>query len=314
MTRRDAGLEERDGLHLFLWGFLGYFAALILLTGIFSPATWHLAEAAGTPFSSFRRAFDATVTVTALALLIPLLRFWGLRQWQDFFGAQSRIGVGDWRALPREWLTGFAIATTIALGLVGLYLALGWRTWMGGASLSQVITDFLLCTLLGLHEEFLFRGVFFLGALALVGRWWKSWAVLHALFFAFGHYLKAKPLAGEVTWLSGWQTWTTVATGINWPECVNTALLGITLCLLAKKTGRLWMGLGLHGGLVFWIRHLHSVTALGVATPLAVVGANLRSGWMPTLVLAALTIAAWKICARLPQEKTHVALRKNHPA
>jgi CAAX protease family protein len=173
--------------------------------------------------------FDATDFllsdgVGALAALLVAMRF-------------ARVegrGISDYglplraAAIP-QLLTGIgwgaaAVALTFALvAMVGGASVSGWA--LHGSALARSIVAWSATMLvLGLYEEYLFRG-YVLVALARGVGFWPAAVVLSVGFGALHYY--TKPME-------------------NVADALAVGLIGLFLCLTIRRTGTLWLAIGFH--------------------------------------------------------------------
>jgi uncharacterized protein len=160
-----------------------------------------------TGLSPGRVAFYAVINLlTALAYGLPVRQAFGARFWEGFaIEVISAAAV----ALGMMALGGMRVDGLSLRGAAILWAALAW---LGS------------CLLIGVAEEYLFRGY-------LLQTLWKSlgfWpaAILIALWFGADHYF-FKP--GENLW-----------------DLISLVSIGIWLCYSVLRTGSLWLAAGYH--------------------------------------------------------------------
>jgi uncharacterized protein len=175
-----------------------------------------------TGLSPGRVAFYAVINLlTALVLTWILGLYEGRRI--DAYGLPVRQAFG-----ARFW-EGFAIgvisAAAVALGMMALGgMKVDGLSLRGAAILWAALAWLGSCLLIGVAEEYLFRGY-------LLQTLWKSlgfWpaAILIALWFGADHYF-FKP--GENLW-----------------DLISLVSIGIWLCYSVVRTGSLWLAAGYH--------------------------------------------------------------------
>lgn len=140
----------------------------------------------------------------------------------DAYGLPVRYAFG-----AKFW-EGAALGA-LAAGLVGVaMIGVGAMTvqglaLQGSALVAQTAWWFIVMVLVGINEEYIFRGY----PLQTLGRGMGFWpaAVLLSLLFGAAHVPKPNENAIDIT---------------------NIILLGILLCLTVQRTGSLWLAAGLH--------------------------------------------------------------------
>ena len=170
----------------------------------------------------------AAIAFNELILLVPALMATGA------FALYEHRRIGDYgmpfrRALGRNTWEGFAVGLVMA-GLVGVGMwALGGLRIGGfavaGAPLLIHATAWLMaCIMIGIAEEFAFRGYLLCAFWRDLGFW--PAAVLAAAVFVALHYFY-KP-------------------GENLRDVVTLAGLALLLCDTLRRTGTLWFAVGFH--------------------------------------------------------------------
>jgi membrane protease YdiL (CAAX protease family) len=197
---------------------------------------------------AFQKYFNRGVLIAALALLWPLVRWLGIRNWRPPAFQRDALWKG------RLW-TGFCVGG-------GAMVLLGAALWGAGVYRFRGVPDAAAAlsvagsaVAVGLLEESLFRGA--LTGLLLRGMgatgalWWTSG------LFALVHFLKPDPSVKvlEVGWLSGFElvphSFHQFAQPLLFLGGFGTLLtLGLVLGVALQRTGSLWMSIGFHAGLV----------------------------------------------------------------
>jgi membrane protease YdiL (CAAX protease family) len=117
-------------------------------------------------------------------------------------------------------------------------------------------------------EEVLFRGAIYT-ALRRAGS--QAGALLSSsAIYAITHFFARPENPSIVEWHSGFQILGGMLAGFTdlatiFPGFLNLTLLGIILALAFRQTGALWVSIGLHAALVFWIK-LYAAATNQVAT------------------------------------------------
>ena len=238
-----------------------YVVAVILLGALFAPwlfwavQRWAAQLSVAQPLVAypFRRVFNRSIMIVALAALWPLLRAIGFRSWSDLGYPRTR---GWWRHALLGWALGagslaLVIIATVAWGSRSL------RLDRPAGQMAAVTLHFLLAgILIALIEETCFRG-------ALQGALQRGMSAVLAVVLASAvysalHFLKPNGVsipADQVAWNSGF----TCLRGIvsqsyrltdDLVAFVTLFLAGCVLGLAYAKTGALYLPIGLHAGWV----------------------------------------------------------------
>jgi len=196
--------------------------------------------------------FDSVTTRSILILVViglwPAIRL----------GRIPRIRFGDRAYLPPG----------LALGLVSMTLLMGMGFILRAYSfdldpelrrVSEWLEMIFGALLIGLLEEFLFRGLVF-KTLRRATRFWPAAAIASA-FFAIVHFAKPEQLVGTVyghrdaglqlaesMFYFGHEAWH------YFPFMLTLFVMGLVLCRVVERTGSIWYAIGLHAGWVFAMR------------------------------------------------------------
>jgi uncharacterized protein len=207
--------------------------------------------------TGFQRFFNRSVLISAFLLLIPLLRSIGLERLQN-------LGL---RKNPRRishFLGGFLIST-------GTISALGaCLLWLDICELKSPLPWYHLPPLLltaisvALIEESLFRGAI----LGLIRQTFPTVpaAIFVATLFSIIHFLTpAKEQIVAVRWYSGFELLPHAFGRFLDPWMVlggftTIAILGLLLAHATIRTCSLWLGIGVHSGLIFGKMGFNKVT------------------------------------------------------
>ena len=199
---------------------------------------------------------------TARKILVPLFMVvWILllrlprQAWPEWLGWPTQG-----RHPARLVATGLAFgAASVILMQVGLYAG-GARVMdpsYGWGRLAVKTVGYLFAALvLGLLEETLFRGVLH-RSLRVDSLGWRGWGLglLSAALFAAAHFLRPtddRPVEGW--WDTGIACLAALGTiPPRWPEAFGLLLVGLVLMALRKRTGSIWLSVGVHAGWV-WIQ------------------------------------------------------------
>lgn len=239
--------------------------------------------------TDFQRFFDRSVLLSAFVLLVPLLRWLGL----------DRLGKLGLRKNPRRivhLLGGFLISacTMSALG-AGL---LGFDIWQLKNPLPWHLLPpiFLTAVSVGLIEEALFRGAI----LGLVRQTVSTVpaAIFVSALFSIVHFLNpARDQIAVVQWYSGFELLPLAFWRFSDPLTVlggftTIAILGLMLAHATIRTCSLWLGIGVHSGLIFAKMGFNKITKkIQDVTPWF--GGDITVGLGSVLVLLLLWFLIW---------------------
>lgn len=203
---------------------------------------------------------------TLLVALVSVLLL-GLRPWRD-------RPPGTWGLHGREARPGdAAVGVALAFALLGVLLAgqwaAGWFSWDRAKGMQKLSSraPALLVTAVGIAflEETFFRG-WLLNRFLRTLRPFAAAAATSALFAlphlfketTAPHGLSADP-AGAWATLSAWAG-AAVDLSVSVPRMLGMFLLGLALAAGFLRTRSLWLGIGLHGGAVFFVQALSALT------------------------------------------------------
>jgi membrane protease YdiL (CAAX protease family) len=254
----------------------------------------HFQQLAFLASTDFQRYFDRSVLISAFLLLLPILQWIG-------WGRLKSFGL---RKNPRRishLLGGFAIsaATVSALG--------AFLLWLDVLELKDPLPWNLLPPILltaisvAVIEETLFRGAI----LGLVRQTLTTCpaAVLVSALFSIVHFLNPeKQLIETVTWYSGFELlphtfWRFSDPLIVLGGFIAIGILGLLLAHATIRTSSLWLGIGIHSGLVFSKMGLNKVTKrVQDLTPWF--GSDITVGLGSMLILLFLWSVIWLVYLR----------------
>jgi membrane protease YdiL (CAAX protease family) len=194
--------------------------------------------------------------------------------WRRMFRAQFWQGALLGFAFITSLLAAMRLAGVFSFGTIALHGAGIWRWAIGYA---------LVFILVGLREEFRSRGYGLYTLAAGIGFW--PAAILWSAFFGFAH-------SGN--------------SGENWIGLINAGIFGLLACLLLRRTGNLWMSIGLHAGFDWSETFLYGVADSGNVLPGHLLSSS-SSGpaWLSggtvgpegSLLCTLVIAVVWAICA-----------------
>ena len=155
--------------------------------------------------------------------------------WRKMFRAEFCRGV----------FLGFASITALlmVLRLVGVF-HFGAIALHGAEIWKWAIIYALVFILVALREEFRARG-YALFTISMGIGFWPA-AILSSAYFGYSHHLNA---------------------GEDWIGLVNAGVFGLLACLLLRRTGNLWMPIGLHMAFDWGETYFYGVAYSGNALP-----------------------------------------------
>ena len=243
-------MKEIRSILLFLAG-TALFGALLapwLFRGGRALAAQGVAPFLGTV--DFAQYFDRAVLVAAVALLWPTLRT--LR-----IGSRAGLGIEPdargWTHLAVGFLAGFA-----CLGLFAA-VALHFEVYKFKPSppWSDLAKVAVSAGVVAVLEEWLFRGAF----LGIFRRAMGKWAAVFCVsaIYSILHFVKPPGAAlapEQIDWLTGLRVLPSCFAKFAEPMLLGAGfttlfLLGWILAWAALRTRALWLGIGLHAGLIF---------------------------------------------------------------
>ena len=280
---------------------LAYLAAVFLAGCLVAPPIYwagQALEAAGvTDWLAkfpFHRVLSRCLQVSALVLLVPALRWIGLRRPSDLHLCRNSRSFADLTA-------GLALSVALVAAVALLCLLAGWSEARSGALWSGLLRIVPTAAAVSVVEEVVFRGVV-LG----ISLWSLPRAAAIAwttVLFVVVHFIKPAKTAmaaDAVHWWTGFAEALRFADGLPAPGILffgaaSLFAAGWILGSVAVATRSLWLPIGLHAGWVFAQQTSNlflQTTATGPSGWLPWVGPNLVSGAVPTglVPLAALLV------------------------
>lgn len=257
------------------------------------PVFGHLAE------DRFERVATRCVQIIALLLIWPCLKR---------SGTVARVApMLRWsRERGRFFLRWFAFGVASMVVVYAVGFAIGMYQFdpqtSGAARMATGAVKVLLsAVLVGLLEEYLFRGFIF-GVLRERLRLWGA-AFLSSALFSLIHFLRPRlPAPPEsITWTSGFELiphmFTLFRPAYDWDFALTLFLMGLTLCALLALHGHFYGIAGLHAG---WVWVLQSGMRLVNQEPRRHNvwfgwGDNPAQGALVTLIALLFAIAAWNM-------------------
>jgi uncharacterized protein len=244
--------------------------------------------------TDFERYFSRSVLISAFILLLPILQWIGLERFKS-------LGLHKNPRRIKHLLGGFVISagTVSALGalLLGLDVLELKNPFPWGLLPPILLTAFSVAAI----EEALFRG-------AILGLVRQTFTVRPAVvfvsaLFSIVHFLN--PERGHivaVSWYSGFELlphtlWRFADPFIILGGFTAIGILGLLLAHATIRTSSLWLGIGIHSGLIFGKMGLNKITKrLQDLTPWF--GSDITVGIGSILILLFLWSLIWLIYLR----------------
>ena len=287
---------------------LAYFLAVIVLGALLAPPLYWLGQAVAArgvmqflAETEFQKFFNRGMLVAALVLLWPTIKW--LR-----VGSARELGLEPDQRWWKRLVVGFLIAGSLVALLGAAYLGAEVYHFKKELHFEKTPPLLLSALIVALLEEGLFRGAI----LGLFRRTMKPWPAIVATsaIFSAVHFLKPDEnvQVEHVHWLAGFELVPHVFHQFAEPLLLlggftTIFVLGIMLADVTTRTRSLWMGIGLHAGLVF-VKMSFSKLTKRESAHLPWIGEELQIGLVPVGVL----LLAWVI-ARLWLQ--YVDLRSN---
>lgn len=194
--------------------------------------------------------------------------------WRNMFRARFWQGMAIGFAAISALLLAMRAAGVFHLNGVALH---GADIWKWAAIYALVFM------LVALREEFRARGYGLFTLTAGLGFW--PAAVLSAVFFAYSHHLNS---------------------GEDWIGLVNVGVFGLLLCFLLRRTGDLWMPIGLHLAFDWGETYFYGVADSGQVAPGHLLNSSSAgAAWLSggtvgpegSVLCTALILVVWALCA-----------------
>lgn len=207
--------------------------------------------------TDFQRFFNRAVLVSAFLLLIPLLRWIGLQRLQNLGLRKNPQGIP-------HLLGGFLISACTMSALGASLLGLDICELKDPFPWDLLLPILLTAISVALIEEALFRGAI----LGLVRQTIPTLpaAIFVSALFSIVHFLNpAREQIAVVCWYSGFELLPHAFWKFSEPLTVlggftTIGILGLLLAHATVRTSSLWLGIGIHSGLIFSKMGFNKVT------------------------------------------------------
>lgn len=269
MSRPDSLPEPRFAAARTALAWAAVFAGSLVLAAALVPLVHSAVRALGLPQGwSFSRVFNRVAMAAALVALVVLRRWTG---WREAAPLLRRSGPAE---AASEALAG------LCAGLVAVAAGVAWAFAAGRLGPPLMPFDFatprvaslvLGASLAALIEEIFFRGLI-LGSLAARCRWTTAALVSSALYSVV--HLLSSDRRFEVAAFSpgaGFHYLGRSLTGqlelAALPPLCGLFLTGLVLALVVRRSGSLWLAVGLHAGLAASFQILRQASHVLEAIP-----------------------------------------------
>jgi membrane protease YdiL (CAAX protease family) len=244
--------------------------------------------------TDFQRYFDRSILISAFLLLLPILQWIGM-------GRLKSLGLRKNPRRIRHLLGGFAISAGTVSALGALLLGFDVLELKDPLPWDQLPPILLTAISVAVIEETLFRGAI----LGLVRQTLTTCpaAVFVSGLFSIVHFLNpGRDLIATVRWYSGFELLPHVFWRFSDPLLVlggfiAIGILGLLLAHATIRTSSLWLGIGIHSGLVFSKMGLNKLTKrVQDVTPWF--GSDITVGLGSILILLVLWSLIWLLYLR----------------
>ena len=218
-----------------------FLTQVILPSGVFSLASTLFGRQRG-GYSPGFLLFLELANFGFVAILTLVLGFMEGNPWSNYgLPLKQAFRANFWVGL----LLGLAEASVL-IGLIEVFGGFSLDGWAlhGGAIFGWALFHFMFFALVGLYEEFLFRGYPQVALSKLIGFWPAGIAL--SIGFGLVHLNNR---------------------GENWVGATSVALVGLLFVFTLKRTGNLWYAVGLHAGFDWAQSFLYSVPDSGEMMP-----------------------------------------------
>jgi uncharacterized protein len=213
-------------------------------------------------------------------------------------------------------MNGMLIGMLILIGLIGGQIASGARVVVLGHSSHQIwdivrvaLSGAVGGLLVGLIEEFFFRGPMHTGARRSLGFW--PVALLTGLFYSLVHFIRPLPFGDAPVDIAN--ALHSMFGGLaqldrldqHFDRFVALWIAGIFLSMVRERTGNILWAIGIHAGWVAIIKLGKLLTdADPHATTAYLISSDGVTGWLSSIWMGAIALIYWRISAtRSPRSR-----------
>ena len=255
-ARKDKFVASRDRFPLThpmrparaLWGFLIF---VFVGAALISPWIHHGLVAAGFTGIPFRRVVNRCLIGLALIGLWPFVKALGVR-------SRDELGLKKYPQLGRDLMRGLLIGSALLMLAAAVSLAVGASHWVPRVGWGkQIGSAFATAVTVAMLEEILFRGAIMTAFTRISGA--VAGIVVSSGLYGILHFFGRPENPTVVDWKAGFVVLGRMFAGFTEfqqvvPGFFSLTLLGVILALAFRRTGALIMSMGIHAGLVFWVK------------------------------------------------------------
>jgi membrane protease YdiL (CAAX protease family) len=264
-----------------IYGILGFFGLWVFLTALLAHPVAQWVEGMAPGVFPFSRVFGRVQLGVALGLVPVLLWYW-----QD--SPKGFFDISRWKIGLAQSLLWVGVGMGMVVGVAGLQVWLGVRKWEGVQGLDLWGSALATGCLVGVLEEFFFRGV-------LGMAWWKSMnhrlpgllLTVNAGLFSLVHFIRPHDVPSQ-GWADGFLAWGRLelwSGTVDLWRLAGLVLAGLILSRIVWGQGNLWTAMGLHAGWVAGVRWANAAFPEVSQATAGWWGPSLESGPLPFLVL-----------------------------
>lgn len=242
--------------------------------------------------TDFAQFFDRAVLIAAVALLWPTIRTLKIR-------SRAELGIEPdahrWPHLAVGFFAGFVCMAVFGLIVleIGVYRLKNDPPWDALAKIAvSAIT-------IGLLEEWLFRGAMLGIFRRAMGKWQAVFWI--SAIYSILHFVKPPRVdipEAQIDWLTGFRVLPSCFAQLTEPALLAAGfttlfLLGWILGWATLRTRALWLGIGLHAGLVFAKFGFSKLTKRKMNDTLPWIGEDMIVGVGALIVVALAGTLCW---------------------
>jgi membrane protease YdiL (CAAX protease family) len=275
---------------------LGFLIFVFVGAALISPWIYHWLVAAGFTGIPFRRVVNRCLIGLALIGLWPFVKSLGVR-------SSAELGLKKYPLLGRDLARGLFIGSALLVLAAAVSLSVGASHWVprGGWG-KQIGSALATAVTVAMLEEILFRG-------AIMTAFTRIWGAVAGVVISSGlygilHFFGRPDNPDLVNWKAGFVVLGRMLAGFTdfqqvVPGFFSLTLLGVILALAFRRTGALFMSMGIHAGLVFWVKLFGFATDTTASANTWFWGTEkLVDGWFCFILLAITTVCFAKIKPR----------------
>jgi uncharacterized protein len=229
-----------------LWVYLFF---VFIGAALVSPWVHQGLVASGWTGIPFRRVVDRCLIALAVLGLWPFVKALGVRSCEE-------LGLKKYPQLGGDLAIGLAVGSALLLIAATVSIAVGASHWVPrGGWPKQIGSALASATAVAILEEVLFRGAIY----TALARVWGPAAGLGVSSALYGilHFFGRPEDPDVIDWKAGFTMLGRMLSGfVDFQQVVpgffSLTLLGVILAIAFRRTGALFMSMGLHAGIVFW--------------------------------------------------------------